>query len=105
MLSFGLLAAALLPTPAGAAVARPPLESAVSTSSGSWVILPMGDLSEPDNTFWQLFRAAPGSSHWSLVTPPGVADNGGLVAGAAAGSILMGVLPSRLLHFSPLSRS
>ena len=105
MLAFGLLAAALLSTPAGAAVARPPLESAVSTSSGSWVILPMGDLSEPDNTFWQLFRAAPGSSHWSLVTPPGVADNGGLVAGAAAGSILMGVLPSRLLHFSPLSRS
>jgi len=65
----------------------------------------MGDLSEQDNTFWQLFRAPLGSSHWSLVTPPGVADNGGLVAGASVGSILVGVLPSRLLRFSPLSKS
>ena len=94
-----------LPDPGGAAVVRPPLESAVSTSSGSWVILPMGDLSDQDNTFWQLFHAPPGSSHWSLVTPPGVADNGRLVAGASVGSILVGVLPSRLLRFSPLSQS
>jgi hypothetical protein len=100
----GLLAAAF-PAPVGAAVVRPPLESAVSTSSGSWVILPMGDLSDQDNTFWQLLHAAPGSSHWSLVTPPGVADNGGMAAGASGGSILVGVLPSRLLRFSPLSQS
>ena len=100
----GLLAAGF-PAPSGAAVVRPPLESAVSTSSGSWVILPMGHLSDQDNTFWQLLHAAPGSSHWSLVTPPGVADNGGLAAGASGGSILVGVLPSRLLRFSPLSQS
>ncbi len=100
----GLLAAAL-PTRADAAAVRPPLQSAVSTPSGSWVILPMGDLSEQDNTFWQLLHASPGSSHWSLVTPPGVADNGGLAAGASGGSILVGVLPSRLLSFSPLSQS
>ncbi len=99
----GLLTAGL-PASAGAGV-RPPLESAVSTPSGSWVILPMGVLSDPDNTFWQLLHAAPGSSHWSLVTPPGVADNGGLAAGASGGSILAGVLPSRLLRFSPLSQS
>jgi hypothetical protein len=103
-LAFGLPATAFS-TPADAAAVRPPLESAVSTSNGSWVILPMGDLSNRDSTFWQLFRATPGSSHWSLVTPPGVADNGGLVAGASAGSILVGVLPSKLLRFSPLSQS
>ena len=104
MLLCGLLAAGF-PKSADAGVVRPPLESAVSTSSGSWVILPMGDLSDPHNTFWQLLHASPGSSHWSLVTPPGVADNGGLAAGASGGSILVGVLPSRLLRFSPLSQS
>ena len=81
------------------------MDSAVSTSSGSWAVLPMGDLSQPSNTFWELFHSAPGSSHWSLVTPPGVADNGGLVAGASAGSVVAGVLPSELLHFSPLAQS
>ncbi len=65
----------------------------------------MGVLSDPDNTFWQLLHTTPGSSHWSLVTPPGVADNGGLASGASGGSILVGVLPSRLLRFSPLSQS
>ncbi len=104
-----LLSAAFLPAPADAAGARAPLESGISTSADSWVIIPMGDLSDRNNTFWQLFHAAPGSSHWSLVTPPGVADNGGLVAGAGAGagagSILAGILPSNLLRFSPLSQS
>jgi hypothetical protein len=65
----------------------------------------MGDLSNQTDTFWQLLHAVPGSSHWSLVTPPGVADNGGLVAGASAGSIVVAVLPSRLLRFSPLAQS
>jgi hypothetical protein len=65
----------------------------------------MGDLSKQTDTFWQLLHAAPGSSRWSLVTPPGVADNGGLVAGASAGSIVVAVLPSRLLRFSPLAQS
>ena len=103
VLLCGLLATGF-PAPADAAI-RSPLEGAVSTASGSWVILPMGDLSDQDNTFWQLLHAAPASSHWSLVTPPGVADNGGLTAGASGGSILVGVLPSRLLRFSPLSQS
>ncbi len=100
----GLLAA-VTPAPAGASVTRSPLQSAVSTAGGSWVILPMGILSDPSNTFWELFHSDAGSSHWSLVTPPGVADNGGLVAGASAASVLVGVLPSQLLHFSPLAQS
>ena len=56
---------------ADAATVRAPLTSAVSTSSDSWLMLPMGELSDPSNTFWQLLHAAPGSSHWSVVTPEG----------------------------------
>ncbi len=103
-LAFGLLATAP-GAQAGAAAAVSPMQSAVSTSGGSWVVLPMGQPSDKENTFWELFHAAPGSSHWSLVTPPGVADNGGLVAGASAGSALVAVLPSGLLRFSPLALS
>ncbi len=65
----------------------------------------MGQLSEQSNTFWELFHAAPGSSRWTLVTPEGTADNGGLVAGASGDSVAAGVLPSALLRFSPLSSS
>jgi len=65
----------------------------------------MGHLSDPSNTFWQLLFASPGPSHWSVITPPGAADNGGLVAGTSGRSILVGVLPSDLLRFSPLSQS
>ena len=79
--------------------------SGVSTPDGSWSTLPMGQLSEQSNTFWELFHAAPGSSRWTLVTPEGTADNGGLVAGVSGDSIAAGVLPSALLRFSPLSSS
>ncbi len=98
-----LLVTPALPT--GAATVRAPLPSAVSTSGDSWVSLPMGELSDENNTFWQLLHSVPGSSHWSLVTPEGVADNGGLVAGATAGSIVIGFLPSNLLRYSPLAQS
>jgi hypothetical protein len=65
----------------------------------------MGDLSDPNNTFWELFHTAPGLVRWSLATPPGVADNGGLIESASAGVALVGVLPSQLLRFSPLAQS
>lgn len=79
------------------------LSSGVETSSGSWVVLPMGQLSDPNNTFWQVLHSTPGPSHWSVVTPEGAPDNGGLVAGASTGFTLVGILPSQLLRFSPLS--
>ena len=101
---LALLGCGLAATSAQAAVDAP-LVSAVSTSTDSWVTLPMGDISDPNNTFWELFHTAPGSSHWSLVTPPGVADNGGLIESASAGAALVGVLPSQLLRFSPLAQS
>ena len=97
----GPRAAPARPRPGGSA----PLRSAVSTANGSWVVLPIGELGDPSNTFWQLLYAGPGSSHWSVVTPEGVADNGGIVAGVSPVSADVGVLPSGLLHFSPLARS
>jgi hypothetical protein len=77
----------------------------VSTADGNWVVLPLGDLNDPSNTFWQLLHAAPGARLWSVVTPEGVADNGGIVAGVSPLSVDIGVLPSGLLRFSPLARS
>jgi hypothetical protein len=100
-LSFALMAPAEF---AGAASAVP-LPSGVATATASWVVLPMGQLSDQSNTFWQVLRAAPDSSHWTVVTPQGVADNGGLVVGASGGLTVVGTLPSKLLRFSPLSAS
>lgn len=82
-----------------------PLTSSTQTATGSWTILPMGDPADPDNTFWQVLRTSPGSARWSVVTPTGVADNGGIVAGVSGGDIVAGVLPSQLLRFSPLASS
>ena len=94
-----------VPSASGAAPAGVPLSSAIETGGGSWAVLPMGDLSNPLDTFWQVLHSASGFSQWSVVTPQGVADNGGLVAGASAVSTLIGTLPSQQLRFSPLSVS
>lgn len=84
-----------------------PLPAAIETPADSWVVLPMGQFGSFVNTFWQLFHAAPGTSQWSVVTPEGVADNGGLVAdaGVSTASTTVGFLPSQLLRYSPLSVS
>jgi hypothetical protein len=66
----------------------------------------MGDLSDPSNTFWELFVRPAGATAWKLTTPPGVADNGGLVVGASpAGAVAAAFLPSADLTFSVLARS
>lgn len=92
------------PGHAGAAPAAP-LAGTVQTGTAAWAVVPMGKLSDPANTFWQVLREGPGSTQWSVVTPPGVADNGGVVLGASEGSVAVGFLPSGLLRFSPLSVS
>lgn len=104
VLLVGLLLAGAPPAAAEAAP-QPPLRSGAASAADSWVVLPMGQLSAKDNTFWQVLRLRPGSSHWSSVTPPGTADNGGLVAAVSGASVVAGVLPSGYLHFSPLSVS
>ena len=48
--------------------------------------------------------ARPGAAGWKLVTPPGVADNGGLVAAdAGGGSLITGIRPSQYLTYTPLA--
>jgi hypothetical protein len=64
----------------------------------------MGYLDSVLNKFWQALVEKPGSSRWSLDTPPGVADNGGLVAASGDGpSVAFGFVASNLLGFSPLA--
>jgi hypothetical protein len=59
----------------------------------------MGDLDQPDNTFWQAFVLSGVTPSWSLVTPKGVADNGGLVGSFGAAGAVVGVEVSQLLGF------
>lgn len=72
----------------------------------------MGQFDDPLNTFGELFYQAactvPGctSSRWSLVTPPGVASNGGImIAGNPDGALTAGFGVSLDLTFSPLAET
>ncbi|HYA68434.1 MAG TPA: hypothetical protein VED63_06855 [Acidimicrobiales bacterium] len=81
-----------------------PLDTTLSTPSGEVAVVAMGILEDPLNTFWQLFFRPGPESPWTLVTPPGVADNGGLVVSADS-LLLAGFEPSQDLTFSPLAAS
>ena len=63
----------------------------------------MGGPVAQENNFWQLFARPAGSSRWTLVTPPGTADNGGLVLAGAGGSLITGFRPSQYLTYTPLT--
>lgn len=89
----------------GVAAATPTslaLASSVSDGPLTWATLPMGRLDEVTNTFWELF-VENGGGRFTLVTPPGVADNGGLVLSANGSEVVDGFLPSQQLHFTPLA--
>jgi hypothetical protein len=111
-----LLAAAV--TGCGSAITRPevtssrvtaaaiPLATTVTTASGVWAVVVMGGSAAEENNFWQLFTVPAGGSRWSLVTPPAVADNGGLVTAADSGGtsqLRVAFRPSQSLTFSPLA--
>jgi hypothetical protein len=65
----------------------------------------MGNLGDPDNTFWQLV-ALRGGPRWTLTTPPGVASNGGMAVSVdLSGPVLAGFGPSQYRDFSPLAAS
>jgi hypothetical protein len=86
------------PTPAR--VPAVSLATSVSTATDTWAIVPM----TASPTFWEVFVRPAKSATWQLVTPPGVADNGGLVAAADTGSALtVAVRPSQDLEFTPLA--
>jgi hypothetical protein len=80
-----------------------PLATSVQTGAGTWATVPMGDLAQPLNTFWQLLLRRSGSATWSDdVQATATATNGGLVLAPAGRSLLVGVRPSNQLTFSPL---
>jgi hypothetical protein len=80
-----------------------PLATSVEGGGGTWATVPMGNLRQPANTFWQLFFQRDGGSTWSnQVEATATATNGGLVLAPAAHSLLVGVRPSQLLTFTPL---
>jgi hypothetical protein len=90
---------------APASPAQPPsLATSLATTAGTWAVAVMGGSAASHNNFWQLFVRPAGSGRWRLVTPPGVASNGGLVvAGLGTGSVVAGFRPSQDLSFSPLA--
>jgi len=85
-----------------------PLSTSLVTPQGTWAVTVMGGSAADENNFWQLFVRPAGATRWSLVTPEGVADNGGLVAAAGdeqGASLVVGFRPSQGLAFSPLATS
>jgi hypothetical protein len=91
------------PSASDSTAARVPavsLATSLSTAKDSWAIVPM----TANPTFWEVFVRPAKSATWQLVTPPGVADNGGLVAAADTGrSLTVAVRPSQDLEFTPVA--
>jgi len=100
--SSAATSAAIPPSPSAATA---PLATSLTGGGGrAWAIVGMGGSASDENLFWELFTRPAGSAQWTLVTPPGVADNGGLVAAPAAGQGLdVAFRPSQGLTFSPLA--
>jgi hypothetical protein len=90
---------------AGAPQATASLATSLVTAQGTWAIAVMGGPAGSHDAFWQLFLRPAGAGRWALVTPQGVADNGGLVAAGGGRSLLVGFRPSQNLVFSPLATS
>ena len=96
------------PAAPGPAAEAPPggapfLATSLVTGAGTWAVVVMGGSVASLDNFWQLFARPAGSSRWQLVTPPGTADNGGLVLADAGGSLIAGFRPSQYLTYTPLT--
>jgi hypothetical protein len=99
-------AAPAAPEPATqAATPGPPsLNTSLVTAAGTWAVAVMGGSSAQHNDFWQLVMRPAGGTRWKLATPPGVADNGGLILADAGGqSLITGFRPSQYLAYTPLT--
>ena len=89
--------------PPAATVTAPLATSMTVAGGGTWAIVAMGGSAADENLFWELFNRPAESTTWALDTPPGVADNGGLVASGGGGSLTVAFRPSQGLTFSPLA--
>jgi len=87
----------------GSVVPVASMDTSLGGAAGTWATVLMGGSAAQHNNFWQLFFRPAGTSTWKLVTPPGTADNGGLVLAAGAGpSAISAFRPSQDLTFTPL---
>ena len=103
MLAAGCAGAPATSAPATpAAPPSPALNTSLDTAAGTWAAVVMGGSAAQDNNFWQLFIRPAGSTRWKLVTPPGTADNGGLVLAGGGQALVTGFRPSQDLTYSPL---
>jgi hypothetical protein len=92
------------PAPEVTAAGAPQLATSLVTAVGTWAVAVTGGSAAAHDNFWQLFVRPAGSTMWRLVTPPGVPDNGGLVAAGAGGrSLITGFRPSQYLTYTPLA--
>jgi hypothetical protein len=90
--------------PAAAAEGSSSLDTSMAGPGGTWAVVVMGGSAAQHDNFWQLFARPAGSAGWKLVTPPGVATNGGIaVAYLSRSSLIAGVDPNHNLTFSPLA--
>ena len=90
--------------PPSAPVVAPSLNTSLATTAGTWAAVVMGGTASSDNAFSQLFARPAGSTNWKLVTPPGVATNGGLVLATQDNQALIaGFRPGVDLTFSALT--
>ncbi len=101
----GCASASSTQEPSAPAAASPLVTSLAAGGGGAWAVVAMGGSAAQDNLFWELFTRPAASSQWELVTPPGIADNGGLIAAAPADGqqLDIAVRPSQGLTFSPLA--
>ena len=81
------------------------LNTSVATAGGTWATVVMGGPASQENNFWQLFVRPAASSQWKLVTPPGTADNGGLILAAGSPQTVTAFRPSQDLTFTPLTQT
>lgn len=88
--------------PAPAAVLS--LATSIQAQGATWATAVAGGPAASHNNFWQLLVQPSPGHPWRLVTPRGVASNGGLViAPDGARSLLAGFRPSQHLAFTPLA--
>lgn len=82
------------------------LDTSAAVGSTTWAVVVMGGSVATENNFWQLLVRPAGASSWQLATPPGVADNGGLVlAGETPQAVIAAFRPSQYLTFTPLTQT
>lgn len=106
-----MLAAAGCGTAGQHAAARPPalaaslsLATSMQAQGATWATVVAGGPAASHDNFWQLLVQPSPGRPWRLVTPPGVASNGGFViAASGARSLLAGFRPSQHLAFTPLA--